>query len=45
MAGLDFHVATENDPVYGDMLKGGMRAPEMIYTEALGPELTNYRIP
>ena len=40
MAGLDFHVATENDPVYGDMLKGGMRAPEMIYTEALGPELT-----
>ena len=39
-AGLDFHVATENDPVYGDMLQGGMRAPEMIYTEALGPELT-----
>ena len=40
MAGLDFHVATENDPGYGDMLQGGMRAPEMIYTEALGPELT-----
>lgn len=40
MAGLDFHVATENDPVYGDMLQGGMRSPEMIYTEALGPELT-----
>ena len=40
MTGLDFHVATENDPVYGDMLQGGRRAPEMIYTEALGPELT-----
>lgn len=40
MAGLDFHVAAVNDPVYGDMLRGGERAPEMIYTEALGPELT-----
>lgn len=39
-AALDFHVATVNDPVYGDLLKGGHLAPEMIYTEALGPEWT-----
>ena len=40
MEKLDFHVAAVNDPVYGDMLRGGVRAPEIIYTEALGPELT-----
>ncbi|KIO47613.1 MULTISPECIES: (E)-4-hydroxy-3-methylbut-2-enyl-diphosphate synthase [Sanguibacteroides] len=39
-AGLDFHVAAVNDPVYGDLLKAGKQAPEIIYTEALGPELT-----
>ena len=40
MEKLDFHVAAVNDPVYGDMLCAGERAPEIIYTEALGPELT-----
>ncbi len=40
MEKLDFHVAAVNDPVYGDMLRAGERAPEIIYTEALGPELT-----
>ncbi len=39
-AALDFHVAATNDPVYGDLLRGGKLAPEFIYTEALGPELT-----
>lgn len=39
-AGLDFHVATTNDPVYGDLLREGKLSPELIYTEALGPELT-----
>lgn len=39
-AGLDFHVAAVNDPVYGALLKAGKQAPEIIYTEALGPELT-----
>lgn len=38
--GLDFYVATEKDPVYGDLLQSGQQAPELIYTEALGPELT-----
>lgn len=37
---LGFTVDCVNDPVYGDMLKAGETAPEMIYTEALGPELT-----
>lgn len=40
MERLDFYVTRENDPVYGDRLRGGVRAPEIIYTEALGPELT-----
>lgn len=40
MEKLDFHVAAVNDPVFGDMLRAGERAPEIIYTEALGPELT-----
>ena len=39
-AALDFHVAAEDDPVRGDLLEAGPSAPEMIYTEALGPELT-----
>lgn len=39
-ATLDFHVAATNDPVHGDLLRGGRLAPEFIYTEALGPELT-----
>ena len=37
MAGLDFHVATENDPVYGDMLQGGMRSPEMWQNCSMEP--------
>lgn len=28
------------DPVYGELLQAGIKAPEMIYTVALGPELT-----
>lgn len=32
--------AAGNDPVYGELLTAGPQAPEMIYTEALGPELT-----
>lgn len=39
-AALDFHVAAEDNPVRGDLLEAGPSAPEMIYTEALGPELT-----
>lgn len=39
-AALGFTVAAANDPVYGGMLQAGPLAPEMIYTEALGPELT-----
>lgn len=38
--GLDFQVATVNDPVCGTLLQAGKQSPEMIYTEALGPELT-----
>lgn len=37
---LDFGVVQANDPVYGDRLCAGIKAPEMIYTETLGPELT-----
>ena len=37
---LGFHLAVENDPVYGGLLEAGPSAPEMVYTEALGPELT-----
>jgi (E)-4-hydroxy-3-methylbut-2-enyl-diphosphate synthase len=39
MAGLDFSL-DRSDPVLGDRLKAGEGAPEMIYTDALGPELT-----
>lgn len=28
------------DPVYGELLRAGIKTPEMIYTVALGPELT-----
>lgn len=37
---LGFLPGRENDPVYGAMLLAGDKTPEMIYTEALGPELT-----
>lgn len=37
---LGFTVGAPNDPVYGDRLHASLRAPEIIYTEALGPELT-----
>lgn len=37
---LDFRVADASHPVYGKQLKAGLKAPEIIYTEALGPELT-----
>ncbi len=37
---LGFRMGTVGDPVYGDLLYAGEKAPEMIYTEALGPELT-----
>ena len=40
MAGLGFSLGKEDDPVYGDMLEAGICSPEIIYTEALGPELT-----
>lgn len=39
MRRLDF-IQGDTDPVYGDRLKAGTKAPELIYTEALGPELT-----
>lgn len=38
---LGFTTGNANDPVYGKQLQAGLRAPEMIYTEALGPELTS----
>lgn len=37
---LDFSAGQSNDPVLGDRLRAGLKAPEMIYTETLGPELT-----
>ena len=37
---LGFTVGEANDPVYGDRLHAGIKAPEMLYTETLGPELT-----
>ena len=37
---LDFSVDQFNDPVSGIRLKGGVKAPELLYTETLGPELT-----
>lgn len=39
MLGLDF-VEDGVHPVYGAQLVAGPKAPEMIYTQALGPELT-----
>lgn len=38
---LGFTTGNTNDPVYGKQLQAGIKAPEMIYTEALGPELTS----
>lgn len=38
---LGFITGNTNDPVYGKQLQAGIKAPEMIYTEALGPELTS----
>lgn len=37
---LDFAVEKYDDPVSGIRLKGGVKAPELLYTETLGPELT-----
>ncbi|MEG2276866.1 MAG: (E)-4-hydroxy-3-methylbut-2-enyl-diphosphate synthase [Odoribacter sp.] len=37
---LGFTVGRLNDPVYGDRLHSDGKAPEVIYTETLGPELT-----
>ena len=34
----------ETDAVRGSRLKGGVKVPEMIYTETLGPELTKLPI-
>lgn len=40
-ARLGFTEGNANDPVYGRQLCAGIRSPEMIYTEALGPEITS----
>lgn len=40
-AQLGFMQGNTNDPVYGRQLYAGLRAPEMIYTETLGPEITS----
>ena len=37
---IGFTVSEVNDPVYGDRLHAGIKAPEWIYTGTLGPELT-----
>ena len=37
---IGFTVNEVNDPVYGDRLHVGIKAPEWIYTGTLGPELT-----
>lgn len=37
---LDFSVGRENDPVLGNCLHAGGKAPELLYTETLGPEFT-----
>lgn len=37
---LGFEISPEEDPVCGARLVAGIQAPEMIYTETLGPELT-----
>jgi (E)-4-hydroxy-3-methylbut-2-enyl-diphosphate synthase len=39
-AALDFRDPGEADPALGLRLSAGRKAPEMIYTEALGPEWT-----
>lgn len=39
MLQLGFSEQSEADPVAGRGLQGGRKAPEMIYTEAVGPEL------
>lgn len=38
---LGYTTGQANDPVYGKLLQAGIEAPEMIYIEALGPELTS----
>lgn len=40
MLQLGFVQQPEADPIVGARLKAGRKAPEMIFTEALGPELT-----
>lgn len=40
MSGLDFHARKEEYPVCGDLLEAGKGAPEMFYTEILGPALS-----
>lgn len=40
MLQLGFIEQPDTNPVSGARLKAGKKAPEMIYTEALGPELT-----
>ena len=40
MLQLGFIQQPEADPIVGARLKAGRKAPEMIFTEALGPELT-----
>lgn len=37
---LDYREGGPTDPALGVRLKAGIKAPEMLYTEALGPELT-----
>lgn len=37
---LDFSISHANDPVLGARLGAGVKAPEVLYTETLGPELT-----
>lgn len=37
---LGFTVELVNDPILGARLQAGIKAPEWIYTETLGPELT-----
>lgn len=39
-AGLGFDMRDESDPVYGERLVAGTYAPEAVFTEALGPELS-----
>ncbi len=37
---LNFSVDKSDEPVSGIRLKGNLKAPELLYTETLGPELT-----